>query len=481
MPARAAEIMARQRVLAGTQYDVLKHPFSCERNNAGEYVPLHARRPSVRTGLCRQVVDDAVSLLFSEGHWPTIKGATPELEKALIALVAQTRLNAVMMEAATQGSAGSAAVRFRVFDGRPYFDVLTTEFLTPRWQAKRPDTLESVRERYKVDAAALIAAGYDVQADAGPHWFQRDWTDQEEIWFLPQRVRNPDGSKNTAPMQRDEGLTVVHGLGFVPIEWIRNLKPSGAGPDGDCTFEAGIDVVIEADYLMSQVGRALRYGSDPTLVLKNPGGGKNAAPVHQGGAGSALVLPPEADAKLLELNGTAAGAALKHFQQLRETALEVMHGNRSHGDNLSAAQSGRAMEMMCQGLIWLADRMRISYGEGALLGLLRMACAAATKVRGGLLIDGQAFQDLDATGLHLRWAPWFMPTFADMQTLAQAISALLPVGAVSRKAAVTALIPATGIQDVDEEMSLIESDIADTDKRAIALKAATTANEGGSA
>ncbi len=38
---------------------------------AGEYIPLRLRRPSVRYPLCRTVVEDSVSLLFSEGHFPT--------------------------------------------------------------------------------------------------------------------------------------------------------------------------------------------------------------------------------------------------------------------------------------------------------------------------------------------------------------------------------------------------------------------------
>ncbi|CAG4921515.1 unnamed protein product [Acidocella sp. C78] len=64
---RARRLEIYRRVLEGTIYDALPYAFQEERNGAGEYVPLRARRPSVRYGLCRIVVEDSVSLLFSAG------------------------------------------------------------------------------------------------------------------------------------------------------------------------------------------------------------------------------------------------------------------------------------------------------------------------------------------------------------------------------------------------------------------------------
>ena len=47
---------------------------------------------------------------------------------------------------------------------------------------------------------------------------------------------------------------------------------------------------------------------------------------------------------------------------------------------LSAAQSGRALELMNQGLIWFADNLRVSYGAG-LLELARMMIRASNRYR----------------------------------------------------------------------------------------------------
>ena len=67
MPARVGRLDILRRVLDGTLYDNLPYQFHEERNGAGEYVPLRLRRPSVRYGLCRIVVEDSVALLFSAG------------------------------------------------------------------------------------------------------------------------------------------------------------------------------------------------------------------------------------------------------------------------------------------------------------------------------------------------------------------------------------------------------------------------------
>lgn len=268
MPDRSFRLGALEAVLDGRQYDLLPHAFSRERSDSGDYIPLDERRPSVRTGLCRVVVEDSVSLLFSEGHWPSMRANDARVVRALADLVRETHLNDTMLEAATRGSVGSVAVLLRAVERRPFFQVLPSRFLTPQWSRKDPRKLLSVTERYKVAAVELRALGYDVDPAAGQMWFQRRWDDEAETWFLPVSIEGPDA------VRIDRERSVVHGLGFVPIVWMRNISGGGAydaeGFDGACTFSASIDTVIEADYLLSQAGRGLKYGSDPTLVLKDP-------------------------------------------------------------------------------------------------------------------------------------------------------------------------------------------------------------------
>ena len=231
MPDRFALLSALTAVLDGRQYDVLTHPFSEENTAGGEYVPLTTRRPSVRSNLCRTVVDDSVSLLFSEGHWPTIKGTAKATTDALALLVKETRLNDVMVRAATRGSVGSVAIQMRVLKGRVFFTVLQTEALTPEWQPDAPDTLLRVTERRIVTGRDLAAQGYFIPSDklAERFWFSRQWDEGFETWFLPV----PIVAEGEAAIPRvDDARTVKHGLGFVPIVWVRNLSGADGEPDG---------------------------------------------------------------------------------------------------------------------------------------------------------------------------------------------------------------------------------------------------------
>jgi hypothetical protein len=184
LPARVAKLDILRRVLDGTIYDNLPYQFHEERNGAGEYVPLRLRRPSVRYGLCRVVVEDSVALLFSAGHFPAIDTADQKLARYLQDVIAETKLNEVMIDAAIKGSVGSVAILFRVLHGRVFFSVLESLYLTPVWSAAEPDMLECVSERYKVSGVDLLAQGYEEIDKNTVYWFQRVW-DAECVTLPP--------------------------------------------------------------------------------------------------------------------------------------------------------------------------------------------------------------------------------------------------------------------------------------------------------
>lgn len=446
-PLRTFRLEMLGRVLDGSIYDHLPYDFHTEKNAAEEYIPLRERRPSVRYALCRAVVDDAVGLLFSEGHFPGLVCADEPTRDALARLIRDAKLNAVMIEAATLGSVGSVAIRLRVLGNRVFFDALPTGFMTPAWRAEAPDTLLEIVEQYKVRGAALRAAGYEVaEADlARDFWFRRCWDAEAEHWFLPWPV-----GVEAEPV-RDAARSVVHGLGFVPLVWVKNL-PGGVGVDGACTFEAAINASIEMDYLLSQSGRGLKYSADPTLLIKEPA--VDAAGRLVKGAGNAITVGRDGDAKLLEINGSAAEAVIAYVRCLRELALESVHGNRANADRLSAAPSGRAMELMNQALILLADKLRISYGEGALLELLQMVLRASRKFP---LVDrrGRALGPLEAEAeLGLRWPAWYAPTAADKAQVAATLAQLVGAGLLSRESAVAVLAGDYALDAADELVRL---------------------------
>ncbi|EHH67006.1 hypothetical protein [Gluconobacter morbifer] len=158
----------------------------------------------------------------------------------------QTRLASLMMEAARLGSVGSVAILFEVSGGVPRLSLLETAYLTPFWDEASGELLR-VEERFLVRGRELAAQGYPISEDllGAQFWWQRVWTAMDCAVSVPCPVGTSGGS-------RDESRSVRHGLGFVPIVWIRNLAgPSGRDPEGECTFERAIDTVIEADYLLS--------------------------------------------------------------------------------------------------------------------------------------------------------------------------------------------------------------------------------------
>jgi hypothetical protein len=448
MPARTRRLEILRRVLDGTIYDDLPYQFHEERNGAGEYVPLRMRRPSVRYGLCRVVVEDSVALLFSNAHFPALECQDAEVGKAIGDVIAETRLNEIMIDAAIRGSIGSVAVLMRILRNRVFFSVLDSQYLTPQWDVNAPDTLSSVTELYKVKGSDLAAQGYDVGDGAAVYWFQRIWDTDAETWFMPWAVDD----SSVLPMI-DESRTVRHGLGFVPVVWIKNL-PGGDAIDGACTFRAAIETNIEIDYQLSQAGRGLKYSSDPTLLIKEPA--LSDSEIVKG-AGNALVVSEKGDAKLLEIGGTACEAVITYVRSLREFALETLHGNRANADRLTAAQSGRALELMNQGLIWLADNLRISYGDGGVLALMKMVVKASNIFP--LSVMGKAIAPLDPDArLTLRWPRWYPVSADDRMKEAQAITLLANAGQISLNASIKSMAAMNGVADVAAELDAISQD-----------------------
>ena len=451
-PERARRLDILRRVLNGTLYDALPHDFHQERSQSGEYIPLRLRRPSVRYALPRIVTEDSVALLFSEGHFPTIDSPDHATRDVLGALLKSARLNEIMIDAAIRGSIGSVAILLRILGGRPFFTTIDTINLTPTWRPDAPDTLAAVSERYKLPGANFAAAGYNVTDLGASYWFTRTWDDQAETWYLPQRVTDP-----AAPTP-DPVRSVNHGLGFVPIAWIRNLPgPSWTGDDADgaCTFRAAIETGIEIDYQLSQAGRGLKYSSDPTLLIKEPAGVEGDL---VRGAGNALIVSEHGDAKLLEIGGTASSAVIEYVRTLREFALESVHGNRADASRLAAATSGRALELMNQGLLWLADNLRISYGEGALLTLARMVLKAGEKYQ--LRLADAPLPQLDPTvPLSLIWPSWYPETAEDRQRNANTLTTLVAAGQLSRETALKILAPTYDIEDIPAELARIQASL----------------------
>ncbi len=446
-PDRTRMLDIYRRILDGTFYDVLPYEFHEERTLSGEYVPLRQRRPSVRYGLARLVVEDSIALLFSEGHFPSFDSPDADVRDGLAAVVRDAKLNAVMVEAGLRGSVGSVALLMKVMRGRVFVGVLDTLYLTPEWDAEAPDTLVRVTERFKARGADLAAQGFAVTDPGVFYWFQRVWDAAFERWYLPVRV-----GSDVQP-EEDVTRTSRHGLGFVPLVWIKNL-PGGNGMDGACTFRAAIDTSIEIDYQLSQAGRGLKYSSDPTLLIREPAG-LDGTMVR--GAANALVVSEKGDAKLLEIGGTASHAVIEYVRVLRDLALETLHGNRADAQRLTAPASGRALALMNQGLVWLADNLRVSYGQCALLELAQMIMRASQVFP--LHAGGVDIPPLDVRApVSLRWPDWYPDDALDSQRKAETLISLVNAQQLSRETALRIIASDYDIEDVEAELQRIKAE-----------------------
>jgi hypothetical protein len=148
---------------------------------------------------------------------------------------------------------------------------------------------------------------------------------------------------------------------------------------------------------------------------------------------------------------------IEYVRTLRELALESVHGNRASPERLTAAQSGRALELLNQGLIWLADNLRITYGEVALLTLVRMIVRASQVFP--LRVMGNPIPRLDPTvPISLKWPRWYPASADDRQKDAETLSTLSSAGHLSRETAIKAIADTYDIEDVRAELDRISAD-----------------------
>lgn len=451
LPERAHIIEFRYSVLDGTMYLPLGLEFHEERNASGEYIPIAKRMPSVRHGLCRTVVNDSVSMLFSEGHFPELACNDEECRERMVAIIKDCKLQLAMIEGARWGSVGSVAFHVKVLANKIFVSPMKTAYLTPYWNFEDPDVLERVVELYKVKGASLKRMGYIIEPDTDnlDYWFKREWNAVAEHWFVPVRI---DGERR--PEVIDMERSVIHGLGFCPMVWVRNL-PGGDDIDGTSTFDPfGIENEIEMDYQMSQGGRGLKYTSAPTTVIRtnDPKGAEREHIV-----GDAIILPVDGDATHLEINGQAVMAVKDYCEGVRKLTLEALGGSRADPDKLSAAQSGRALEMLNHNLIQLADTLRTPYGEGALLSIIDMIKRISAKFQ-LVLRDGTKVEKFGNEKFTLKWPPWYPPTYADQAQQATALSTLKDAGLISTETAIASLAPVYDIEDQVKEFKRIEGE-----------------------
>ena len=450
-------------------YDVLQYSFHVETKpgvniaTEAKYIPLRERRPSAPLNICKVVVDSCASLLFGENHFPQIHVEDETTRKVIKRLDKVLNFKKIFEDAVKYGSIGSVAILVGVIDGQPFVKPKKTIYLTPEFDNEKTKNLVRVVEKYQTTGRCLRTIGYKIADDEldTSFWFQCEWTTEKEIYYIPWKAEYKYTSatkKKQNELEKgpvvDNERSVTHGLGFVPIVWVQNL-PGGEMIDGLCTFSSAIETMIERDYLMSQGARGLRYSCDPLLLIK--GDNLQLEEPYLKSADNALTVPKDGDAKLLEITGGAVDALEKFAKVLREQSLEAIHGNRSDSNKLSVAQSGRAMEMMNQDLIWLCETLRNCYGDLGLTKVIEMLLKIADTTT--ILVKGKSIGPIKSDeDVVLIWPSWYAPTPDDMQKTSLAINMFRQSGVLSKETAIRNIAPMFDIEDIGAEVEDIESD-----------------------
>jgi hypothetical protein len=477
LPQRVRDLDALDRVRNGTIYDMLPYPFEQEYDDTDNYIPIGQRRPSARYRMAKVVVDETASLTFGEGHSPYIKVYDPftsvadddqdkdedktrKLTRIIEFLRYVLRMDAVMFECIQKGSSGSVCAIAKVTsDGRPWVRVVRGADLHPRFDPNDPDKLVELSEIYRTTLKDLLDFGY-TRAELGyseldepsldtEYWVNHHLDDQREQWMKPltraemNRLgkKKDDGTNARYKWEEDPSRVYPHKWQCVPAIWGRNLHEREE-IDGPSTYEAIVDNCIELDYLISQIGRGFKYSMDPLLAIKS-GAVQTRIPVTgvddpetglpniDRTPARVVQIPEGGDAKMLEIAGMGLTAAKDWTKLLREWSMEVVGGMKSDQEHAGGPQSGRALELLHQALVWLVGRMRLDYGDGLMIPLIKLFLKGVTL--GFVQLWGVKPTDVPKEDYPLRnvWPSWWQPRGADLYQTAQAL--LLGAGGSSRE------------------------------------------------
>lgn len=453
---RQKRLYILELILNGKIYDKLvpfyrEHGFDCPLPNetSGGYIPLIKRRPSVKYGLCRIVVNELASMLFSETHFPSVNTATnnENLENFIEEVKRKSGLRLKMINAAKTGAVGSVAIVVKVIDGLFQFEILKTRYLTPTFDERHHQVLQKLVEKRYCKGEDLVQIGYEIPRDRfqSEYCLAREWNYNAEIYYLPFIESDEEENK----WKIDPVRSSTHDLGFVPVCWIKNPDDGEDFLDGQCFFEPIVDIGIEIDYQLSQHGRLLKYNSDPTLVIRDP----SAIDDKQIMKGiNALMLGADSDAKLLQIDNAATAAVLEYVNRLRQLGLEVVRADRSNPDKLLSGHSGIALKMINRPLLSFVDEMRIAYGDLGLLEIYKIILKIVASKKVALNYDVKFNVNDCCEDLLLDWPQFYPLTEQDKKSTAETLDKLTNSGIISHKTALENIAEEYGVTNIDEEI-----------------------------
>lgn len=500
---RYKRLDAYDRLREGTLYDHIRTPFDCE-EEGGQYIRMRERRPSIIWQCPRLIVDQLSGLLWGDEQMPIVRtyyGEEPTdedkaAEDGIQHLVEILNLDAVMDEITEKASSGSAAVVLRAVEGiegdgnDPYIEIIPGKECKPTFDPKNPKKLVKIEQLYPTTGQALRDIGYDKDVIPDEEldkdfWFRLEIDDKEEIRYFPmrsdryERLGQIEGGKKIE-WEIDKENSIAHEWPALPVIWVKG--PKGNRIDGDCLYGSIIDILVEIDYSLSQIGRGYRYTADPMLAYKRgelrqgviPAAFDNVEDRTQRDENGQVIkspnnvldIEPGGDAKYLEISGDGLKSSGEFVKLLREWGLEICGGMKSDAETTSGVQSGRALEILYQALILVIKRWRVAVGNGAFLPLIRMLLTGMED--GVITVNGVDSLDPKTT-MRLVWPQWMTPSGSDLLASAQAWqslaggSATAPVPILPRMTVTRIAGSNLGMPDVSTLIKTLEKQNNDDD------------------
>lgn len=451
----------------GRQYDHLE-PWDTD-----DEVKLRDKQPAVRVRLTKQVVDTVTAHLFGEGRAPQwkidampgeledgetenaegLRDANASLQEVVRASSLDDQLNELGRLAGLNGTVGIA---FHLVDGRLDTEVLRLSDATPTFG--RDDRARAIERGIDFDDLLELDEywrSFEVDTVTGEErelWWRRRWELDRTVEFEPIDVSEIDTLDGEALAQlewvEDDEATVVHELGFVPVEWIKMLEVTNDIDGPPLVDEAEYALEDEVNYTLSQMGRAIRYNGEPKVVFTDVDN-INRDAVKVGSQHTWLVQSnptknSPAGVEMLELSGEGQRVGFEYVEKLRKVLHEIARVVVHDPEQWAGTLSGTALKLMLAPMVALINDVRPQF-EKRLSRLLSKMLRAL----------GEGEFTVSAT-----WPPIVESTPVDLIQIVTSVQQAFEGGLITKRTAVSHLAAHFGIDDVDQYLEQLDQETA---------------------
>jgi len=421
--------------------------FEAEKMSGDTPIPKRDRKPFIRLNLPKLFSSRLASKLCGSQTFPQIKlEEDPDTQFYLNMIINTGLLSSKLVQGARLLALnGSALVRFYVVGGRFKVEAFNSNYCYPEFD--QAGDLEKVVIQYVYKDYEEL----DKHGKPKKKWYRADLSKEADILY-----DRPDYDPEVEPkFQVIE--EVKHGLGFVQAEWFRTSE-SSTSPDGISLVDDCIPWLDELNYSLCRSHRAVEYNQDPQLTMKGMDEDEINELVRSNE--NAWNLGRDGDAGFLEsgLNGVESAVQLRDkarvfLQDL--TRIVLMDPEKFAGH----AQSGKALEILHGPLIELIDELRPQFASHFTNLVVKMAIVNLILAKKGFPAPVSVPPEYEPQTLNfsVQWPPVFPMTTQDLLERVRWVGEAVQRNLVSRRTGVATLAKDFGVEDVDLELQMIET------------------------